>query len=744
MHDFSRSDFILKVAILNVAASALAFQFEAYGQTETRGESQDRENDIVAANSSATEEEALRIDDVVVTARRREERLIDVPASISVLSEQELRRLNVRNFDDALLQIPNVNFTNGDTPDNFNISIRGISDLNGPGSTSPNVGIFVDGVLQNGTGFNLNANPRLVDIDRVEVIFGPQGTAFGRGTIGGAVNFVTNKPTNEFEANLNLEVGSFPDFTTELAVNIPVTDKFAVRAVGYGSISNGFIDLPFIEGQDSLGNDNAGGRISARYTPTEKLTVDASVQYDNTGFDGQGVAFSESVLAGDPVSLVGFIEENRLQRLNLVGQIEYESAFGTFRSTTAFVDSQVDGAQDFDFTEPDGAVIIPNTFQDTLDQEFRFESRSFDAPSGLGSFDFDTGLLLSFNDATLFSIFEVADFGGAPASNVTDFNLDIFSFSVFGSLRWEPIENLEISAGARFSRDEIDFDSALIPTGLFTLVVDPLDIQANSTFSEVIPNASIRYAWTNNFSTYFSFATGYRPGGFVNGSFGEPISFEEETADSFEVGFKSDWFAGRLNVSGSGFLVEYNDIQVPISLAAGGGIQNAAGARSVGAELSFAASPFEGLSAQTSVGLAFTEFTDFTDSVVGDLTGQQLPNAPETTVSAILDYEHPQALIANLRPFVRGEYSFRSDFRDVVGSEAEEFDGYDVANFRIGFRGERTDFTLFIENAFDEAFITASFVGGGFGFAPPTEFDGQSIVFPGSPRRFGAQIEYRF
>ncbi|MEM9783961.1 MAG: TonB-dependent receptor, partial [Pseudomonadota bacterium] len=548
-------------------------------------------------------------------------------------------------------------------------------------------------------------------------------------------NVVTNKPSDTFEASLRTEFGSYFDFTGEAVVNIPITEKLAIRAVGYGEISDGFVDAPFGDTEDSIGNENAGGRFSVRYTPTDRLTFDASVQVDRTAIDAPLFAIEETLLDGDPAILNGRIDELEIERINVVGEIQYDFDVGLLRSITAFNRTTFEGDEDFDFTPADATLLTRDNSDRAFSQEVRFESAVFSLPSGFGTISANGGF--SYADIKGVLAQRFAALGDDPGASVTDAETDITHVSAFGDVRWRPIDQLELAVGARFSRDKVSFDRTVTRFGSFFR--DPSISEGDRTFTAITPNASVLFDWTENLSTYFSFSTGFRPGGFVGTSAGPSIEFDEENVRSFEGGLKSTWLDGQLTVNASGYALFYNDIQVPIARAFGGGVENAATARSVGAEITVGTTPVPGLNLQAGLGLAYAKFTDFEESISGDQTGERLPRAPRTSFSFIGDYEHPSPIIADLQPFARVEYSYRSDFSDAVG-DTTTLDGYDVTNFRLGVRGERLEVALFVENAFNELYATEAFPGSGF----EPDFAPQNLVVPGETRRFGVVTTVRF
>ncbi|MEM9780990.1 MAG: TonB-dependent receptor [Pseudomonadota bacterium] len=710
------------------------------------------ENTVVieAAESAAfpslgQQGDVVVLDSIIVTARRTEEAFQDVPASVFVLDGEQIDRSNITDTDDLSLLTPNVDFSANDNPARIFFSIRGITDLNAV-STGPTIGFFQDGVLQNNSGQVITQNRRIVDVERVEVLYGPQGTAFGRGTIGGAINVVTKKPSDEFEASLRTEFGSRFDFTGEAILNIPVTEDLAFRAVAYGSLSDGFVDLPFGETEDSVGDENTGGRFSLRYTPTDRLSVDTTIQVDRTAVDGPTFSIEESVLDSDPASLRNLTDELVIERLNLRNEVGYRFDVGLLRATTAFNRATFEGDEDFDLTPANNSISLRDTKETSFSQELRFESSVFELPSGLGTVSTNVGAV--YNDISVFNEPGfVTNAFGTPGGNQTTSRTDIENMAVFGDVRWRPIERLELAAGARFSRDTVAIESDIAPSGSFAQFVQPLTFFGDEAFTSFTPNSSVLYEWTDNFSTYFSFSTGYRSGGFVGTLIGAPIQFDEEKVQNFEGGFKSTWLDGRLLVNGTGYALFYEDIQVPINQAAGGGIENAARARSIGAEITVGAEPIPGLSLQAGLGLAYAKFTDFPDSSVPgdpDQTGERLPRAPRTSLSFIGEYEHPVPIAFDVVPFGRVEYSYRSDYSTAVGADTA-LGSFDVTNLRTGFRGENLEVTFFVENVFNEVYATESvfpaFVANP---AVPDEFAGQVFLVPGPTRRFGVEALIRF
>lgn len=669
---------------------------------------------------------------VLTTARRTLEDVSDVPGSVEVLTGETLERSNVDDFNEAVRQLPNVNVATAADPRQSILSIRGISSQN-IAATAPTVGVFQNGVLQNSTGLRFNNSPDLVDLERVEVLFGPQGTAYGRGTVGGAVNFVTAKPVFERETRVTLGYDSLEEGTAEVVFNTPLSDTLALRAVVYGDMAEGFVSTPFAGG-GNLGNDNYGTRISLRYQPNDRLTIDGSVQYDESSYDAPLYATLPSIAAGNPVSLVNQVPGNNIERINLFFEIGYEFEAGLLTSTTGYLDSHLNGTEDFDFSQINGSLLGRDNFVDTFSQEIRFESRDFDVSSGTVSFNL--GANYSYTSSNTLADFQVLN--PVPGRSQAVNQLDVENYGVFGDVRWRPIEPLEITLGGRYSEDNVRIDSVGIASGSLLFFADP-PTSSSASYSAVTPSLSVLYDWTDSVATYATVSSGYKPGGFSGGFIGGVSvnrPFEEEHVVNYEVGLKSNFFDGALGVNASLFLIDFDNIQVPIPInlatLSGGGIDNAASALSEGAELSFIANPMPGLTINGGVGYTNARFLQYINPLNQNLSGTALPNAPEFTYNLSADYEFASQ-VGQLTPFVRAEFNGTSGFERAAGAAFDVGD-YNLVNLRAGLRGENVDLTLFVENLFDETYVVDSIATG----------VGTGLGVPGEPRKVGFLATVRF
>ncbi|MEM7667799.1 MAG: TonB-dependent receptor, partial [Pseudomonadota bacterium] len=486
------------------------------------------------------------LNEITVTARRFEETLQDVPGSVKVLSRDAIERSNLRNIDDLIPAIANLNVTDNGSIGAANLSIRGISAING--TTGPVVGVYLDDAILNPLAGSTAIAPELLDLERIEVLYGPQGTTFGRGTIGGAINYITRKPTSDFEARVSGELGSFPDGEVKALVGgaLLPDDLLNARVSAFGRYSDGFIeagdfDTPFGQFNSTDLNDlsSYGGRIALRSEPVEGLTLDWSGSFDRQNEDfRQGVSLSE-LERGNFISTANRTGEGQLDNFYTALRAEYAGAAGTFISNTAYVRSDNDLiGLDGDFLPADLSTVDFVEDLRSVSQEFRFESKSYDLPV-LGQSEVLIGANFTFakeNDFFEISPLPLGEGLGLQGSSAATTN-EIFDLGLFADARFRPTDTLEIGAGLRFSRVAVDF--AGDGTGSFFGQGGAEFLTASDTFSAVTPRGSARYDATADLSTYVSVSTGLLAGGFNTFSdfLGQP--FEEERAINFVGGVRS-------------------------------------------------------------------------------------------------------------------------------------------------------------------------------------------------------------
>ncbi|MEM8775764.1 MAG: TonB-dependent receptor, partial [Pseudomonadota bacterium] len=245
-----------------------------------------------------------------------------------------------------------------------------------------------------------------------------------------------------------------------------------------------------------------------------------------------------------------------------------------------------------------------------------------------------------------------------------------------------------------------------------------------------------------DFSTYFLFSTGFRPGGFTSAGTLPITPFDEERAKNFEIGFRSSFLENQVQLTGSFFFIDYDDIQVvsaaPSALALTGFetvIINADEAESYGAEITLAAQITNKLTLNASYGYNESEFSSFVDPILGDQTGNRLPNAPRHSVNVSAEYIEPVSFVRDGEAYFRADYTYRSDFISFLSPTAPVLDAYDVVDLRLGLRNEGFLVEAFVENVFDEVYALGT---------TTLIFGDVAALEVGPTRRFGIRGEIRF
>jgi iron complex outermembrane receptor protein len=661
---------------------------------------------LVSFSSLSKAQDGAVIDEIVVTAQRREQNLRDVPISISVFTSDQIKQHMLYDVADYFAMTPNVAASAQRARHRRIISIRGVSNL---GGETDAFGFYID-------EFNVAVatnNPQINDIERIEILRGPQGTFFGRNATGGAISLITNKPGPEFYAEGLVGIGDYDTYEAEGVVNIPlVEDKFLARVSGRWTQTDGFIENV---------NPNGGGeqseywnvRGALRFVPTERLTMDltAMAMRENDQLEigvATHVMFDPDTVdlafASGPAPITDGLAPfptnqdtiNRDVSLNqdydyeiFVGRIEYAFNNYSLTSITGNIDAELRELGDGEQTSLDWVTQSRMEEFETFSSELRFATigeRKLDWLVGAlyaedthdRVFDFTTG-----TDTAVFIPFAPFCFVNPPDCFIfpavdflifqDQFVVDTTSWAVFADATWHVNEKLDLSLGGRYSDDEIEKQQTAVNFGT------PEDFgTGKESFDDFSPRFAALYAWTDNVNFYGLVSKGYKAGGLQlellpSGQI-FPSVFDEETLWNYEVGMKSLFFDNRLRLDLSVFYMDWTDIQVTnrqqlTDPATGNFVvldvtQNATGAKSSGVELDFDWRATDALSFNGSIGYLDTEFDDFANSGVEDLngnvvdlTGSEMLLAPEWTIN--MNGEYRRRIFGNSEGFIRAEFFYR-------------------------------------------------------------------------------------
>ena len=528
-----------------------------------------------AADAPAGAEE--RLEEVMVTAQRREEKLQEVPVSVTAFSETAIRDAGIRNTSDFLGLTPNVSFDQSFTVGNSFVTMRGVEQINN--ADSP-VAIVVDGVPQ--------ANQKqlkmdLFDIERIEVLKGPQGALYGRNAIGGAINIITRQPTNEFDGFAELGGGSGSMKEGLFAVSGPLSkDTLLFRLSGEykdadGLINNSYLDrkVDFYTAKDVrakllwLASD--GVNVDLRYAHTDNkggATYDVAIPND--------IADPTNVQDLDPHA--DMLGHSRLKSDEATWKADWHVAAGTATWITGWTKLSEDYYGSLGFCNPlacpGGLFGLGDVSQQQqlnvrlLSHELRFTSAAHQPLRYIaGAYYLDTKRDLQ----TIATLLDVPTLPNIIDSNEHDHN---GAYAVFGQLDWDVLTRTTLSVSGRYDNDHREQTD--IATGN----------RHTANFDAFQPKATLSHKLTDNQLSYLTYSTGFRSGGF-NG-IGQLEPFKRELLRNVEVGYKSTWLDQRLMVNLAGFLERDTDFQFfYLSLAQGGAqvISNLSSVQLKGAEL---------------------------------------------------------------------------------------------------------------------------------------------------------------
>jgi iron complex outermembrane receptor protein len=736
----------------------LALAVAALGAAQVRAE--------MATTDAATGPGSESLQEIVVTATKRSEDLQNVGLSITALTTEQLESKGVEQFFDYGNSIPNLSFAIDSADGSLaarGIALRGIQG----GNTT---GFYIDDVPVLET-----LDPHIVDVARIEVLRGPQGTLYGAESMGGTVRIITAQPSaTAFSGQLHVgtsgtEHGSLNGIA-EGDVNLPlVSDVLSVRASGFYQFDSGFFDkglglesappTSIIHNVGSM--EYYGGQIALKWEPVEGLNITPRVMYQETVQDGVPYALrnADNLLQRQVFNVhEGGTDKWWLDSLT----INYTAPFGTFVSSTAYFDRKTfETEDDTDFTVYAFGLASPlaSPITRAIDlrrfvQELRFAS-TFSGPFQMifGGF---------YSDSTRPRDYEwnTPGFAAATASP----NDLILSFidsrkatedAVYGDASYDILPNLKATAGVRWFRDIATFHQ--FTNGAFYFFTPSTYLAPSTTQSGFTPRYLLEYKVTPDLLVYASGAKGFREGGNnialpsgpppigcdqdlknVGLTASQVTTFKSDDLWSYEVGFKSSFAERRFTLNGAGFWIDWSNIQQQISLPlCGYGITgNSGAARSTGFELEFSGRPVPALTLGLGVGYTDARITQ-QGAGSPQTVGSPVYNVPEITVASNVEYE--RRLNAGWTGFTRLDYSHVSGSYSVNSQLTPLYrPAYNIGDVRLGGRNERYEVTLFFKNLTNEHANLADAVMIG------AEIPGQPHFVINQPRTAGVEARLRF
>lgn len=664
---------------------------------------------------------------LIVTAERTPEDVQDVPISITALTEATIEDANITSLDGIAANTPNFStFSYGGSRNNLNYSLRGLSNFNFIGRDT--VAFYVDDVPYDGGTF---LNIDLIDLERVEVLRGPQSTLYGRNAQAGVVNILTRRPTNQFEFRGNASYGRFDDFDSSVSVSGPIVeDRLFYRLSGSYGRRDGYVENIILD-EDLDEQSGWTGRGQLLWTPSDRWEV-----LLNAGFENYDDGAPPLVILGrDPFEVEqnvnGFSDlSSDIQSLRVV----HTSPEIRVTAITARRNSDAEFDVDSDFSTADIFRRVTEFETNLFSQELRIQS-----PEDAEQFQWLVGGYYESRDVGvndegfIFGTDAAALVGAPPGSNFLTTRINETIWAGFSQVSYRPTTPLTLTAGLRYESSSAELESQ---ERIFTPADGSAAFPSGATFSgieqdgeEWLPRFAVEYQLSPNLMAYGSIARGYKPPGVnARADSEQTVTFEAERSWNYEIGLKSSWFDDRLIGNLAIFHNPVDNYQLPIPDTNGlfRGVANA-DVRITGAELEIRATPADGLDLIAGLGIVDTEVRNYTNPLTGEsFEGNRLPFAPDLTYNVAAQYRSPSGIFGRVELVGFGTTYFDDANQIQQGDFA-------ILNARLGYEFDNTGIYLFANNLLDNQYLI-----NGFAFPPLGD-----VVMYGAPATYGIQVRTR-
>jgi iron complex outermembrane receptor protein len=716
---------------------------------------------------AAEAEEIFQLEEIIITAQKREQSLQDVGIAISAFDGDMLEAMGVGNSNEIAAKTPNLNIVSPIGEGSVvSVFIRGIG-LNdfALNNTGP-VGFYID---DSSIGSSNGQLTTLFDISRVEVLKGPQGTLFGRNTTGGALNIISNKPTDEFEASAKLSLGNFGAQRFEGMVSGSISDTLNGRLAFVNSHSDGYIKN--LSTGDKVEKDNFSGRILLDYMPENNLSVLLNIHGSRNDSDSD---------------LFGKTTDKDF----------YEGTYGVrdYRINVDTFGASLKAAYDIN----DIVTLTSITAYDDLDKRHNVEGdmtplQLVEAVSNVDTHTFSQELRLNGSDdqlhwiAGLYYLSETinwqieGDYTDLPlipgflnlGDTLAKGQQRLETKAVFGQVEYEISEQWALTVGGRYTQLDIDFNYAVdAPNFAFIPVIPP--IQSSLRFNDNLRNeefsgkVALNYYPSEEVMYYGSITRGFKGGGF-NGdtpsdlaNYAADAEYDPELLTAYELGLKSTLLEGNLRLNAALFYYDYQDAQVFNSIAdpntdlPQNKIENAESLELYGLDLDFVWRPLEALYIQGGVGYTHSEFRKYDMSVPtvsglssADLSGETPQNSPGLSVNVLANYSWQLDSYGFVSVQLDGSYQgevFYSSGTVATAGDPSSYTrnkdvgqgGYSLWNARLSWQdiSDQVEIGLWAKNITDKEYASYMF--------ELSDLVGSDQVIRGVPRTYGIDFKYKY
>ncbi|WP_324171837.1 TonB-dependent receptor [Sulfurimonas sp.] len=664
------------------------------------------------------EEVVSNLDTITVTADKREVDIQKIPTSLTVYSCTQLEDFNIKTAEELFSVLPNIHLVKAGPAADIasSISIRGISQFM---AGSPSFGFYIDDVYYNEYDSNL------FDIQRIELLRGPQGTLYGRNTIGGVLNIITKKPDNEWTGKVGIGYGNYNTSQLEASVSGPIIkDKLLLRLSAQYEKSDGFVTNKY-NGDDKINSpENIDSRLSLRYLPTGSLMFDLGVdalRYKS----GYADYVLLSKINSNPHEVdVDYAGNSLKEAYGANLRIQYDAKDTKLISVTAVRQDNNKLDHDMDFTTVDGQRQLYQRDYFTLSEELRLVSDNNTPLEWLvGAY-----ALKEVQDHNL--VYTLGNDWGSPSFPAGQYPItgktNTIGLALFGELSYTTINKFKFTTGMRYDREKQDFYyDALLAGGAKG--------NTSATFKAILPKFSASFVGDDKHMPYLTISKGYKSGGFnLQNNQGE--KYDPEYTWNYELGLKLNWLDNRLSLNTAIYHIDWQDLQVNASNGIDFLTTNAGKATSQGIEFELNAKPKDNIEIVASFAYTKSKYDEYyvkatSSTASSNFSNKYLPFVPNYTSHLGMTYKFINGF------YVNADYTYTGHVYMNNTNTLKE-DSFSLVNAKVGFKQKNFEVSIWTKNLLDKKYATV--------YTDFTDSGGGLWARAGAPMTFGIQTKYKF
>ncbi len=716
---------------------------------------------LAVAQEAPAQEDSYAIGEVTVTARRRQEAMQDVPLAVSAMGADELRTQLITDVSQVASQVPSFTFQSQNALES-EMFIRGVGSVRLNSATAdPSIGTFLDEIYIGRRGA---ATPPIFDLERIEVLRGPQGTIFGKNVVGGAINMITAKPTQEHDAGASIAFGNYNSVLTEGFISGPINDKISARFAFNHESHDGYAhNVVRDEELEDLESTAVRGTLAWEINDNMRLTVTADASKTDTGGSSRhavddpnapGFGFITPNISKDPRTNYSPYEQYADRETSgLTARFEWDIG----NLSLIYLAGLRNGEGHIAWTQA-GTASPPSITDSTLRQYEDY--RGFTQELRLQSdpeqrLRWSTGLYYLKEDVKRQSRNTAKSFlPGGPGSTRDTLDGDnqyiasseTVSYGMFGEFEYDIMPNLTVAVGGRYTTDDKSLDSRAEilslgqPGDLYSPapLLEEYHITPSQDWSEFTPRVALEWKPSDDILVYGAYSTGYKGGGWQGAApdgAAARKAYNPETATSWELGVKADWMNGRLRTNLALFRTDFEDLQVELldDVSMTLIVANAADALIQGLEFEVKARPTHWLTLSASGSLIDATYEKYTDPLRGtSYDGHRIQRTPEYQFALGGDINLP--INDKLNFIAAANYSYQ-DMMYWGPENTNREDGYGILNGRVGVASAdgRWTATIWGRNIADELYRTSVI-----------PFAGDEVSLFAAPQTYGVRLSVRY